>query len=147
MFAQNPYKNMKRILFSLLLPLALSLTAKAQTYSFLTFTETDGTETSVPAAGAVITFDGGILNAQIKGYAAYSFFMDDLVSMRFTETATGIAKQQAAAFASGNVQVYDTTGRLLRSYIGDPAEALQGLKAAGIYVVKANGRTQKRTVR
>jgi len=138
---------MKKTLLSLSLLLVLAATAKAQTYSFLTFTETDGTETSVPAAGTVITFDGGILNAMIKGYPAYSFFMDDLVSMRFTETATGITKPQAATFANGIVQVYDTAGRLLRSYIGDPADALQGLKAAGVYIIKANGRTQKRTVR
>ena len=138
---------MKKTLLSLFLLLALATTAKSQTYSFLTFTETDGTETSIPAMGALITFNGGILNAVIKGYAAYSFSMNELVSMRFTETATGIAKPQTATLTSGSVQVYDTAGRLLRSYTGAPADTLQGLKAAGIYIIKTNGRTQKRTVR
>lgn len=138
---------MKRTLLSLLLFLTLTITAKGQTYSFLTFTETDGTETSIPATGAVITFDGDILNAMIKGYAAYSFFLDELTSMRFTETATGIALPQATVPADGIVQVYDAAGRLVRSYVGNPSAALNGLKAAGVYIIRSGGQTQKRIAR
>ena len=131
----------------MLLLLAFAIATQAQTYNFLTFTETDGTKSSIPAAGTVITFNGGTLNAMTQNKVAHTYSLSNLVSMRFTETATSIAELQTATFATDNVQVYDTAGRLLRNYNGETDAALQGLKAAGIYIIKANGKTQKRTVK
>ncbi|MBQ7635143.1 MAG: T9SS type A sorting domain-containing protein [Bacteroidaceae bacterium] len=122
--------------------------SQAQTYSFLTFTETDGTETSIAAEGTVITFDDGYINATTSDHVAYTFFLSEMASLRFSETATGIENTiLTPAGQQSLVKVYDTAGRLVRAYTGNPDNALNGLKASGVYIVKSNGTTQKRFVR
>lgn len=128
--------------------LLTALGAKAQTYAYLTFTQADGTETSIAAPGTVITFADGNLVATTAASEQTTIALADLASMRFDETATGIETLNAATLpASTPVQVYDLQGRLVTSYAaGDRRAALYGLPA-GIYILRANGRSQKVYVR
>jgi len=125
----------------------LSMAVQAQTYNYLTFTDTDGGETSIAASGAVLTFSGSNVSVSNTAGETLSYSLASLASMRFDETTTAIGCLETTPSKAGLVQVYDTAGRLVRSYVGTSSDALAGEMPAGVYVVKSNGLTQKRFVR
>ncbi len=137
---------MKKTLLPLLL-LFFAVGVKAQTYKYLTFTNTDGEETSIAALGTVITFDGTNVIAKTTDSETYTFSLATLHTMRFAETATAIAQATLSASQNSPVEVYDTTGRLVLRQRANATEKLSEVLPQGIYIIRTGGKTQKRIVR
>lgn len=78
---------MKHILT--LLFCATAITASAQSYDFLTFQKSTGTETSLRSDHVKITFEGGNLVAT-NGSETFSAPLNEMAKMFFSNTATGI---------------------------------------------------------
>ena len=79
---------MQRI-FTLAAFLLLTMGAKAQTYSYLTFQHTDGTQKSLTANGLKITFSGNTLTAtSMEGTTTLA--LTDLSKMFFTSEVSGV---------------------------------------------------------
>lgn len=125
----------------------ISVKAQAQTYNFLTFTETNGNETSVAAAGTVITFAGDNLQVTTTEGNTQVFALTSLSSMRFDETATAIHTLSNNVGLPAIVKIYDTSGRLVRSAVNTATEALTEGLPAGIYIINDGRKTTKQLVR
>lgn len=138
-------KIMKLLFFCCVM--ALSATASAQSYSYLTLRKTVGDETSLKAEGLKITFSNGQLVAT-NGEETVSVPLSDMGSMFFSAQPTAIAstsvakgfeasivngKLHASVPAGVEVKVYNIDGRLM------PASGL----LPGVYVVKAGSQTLK----
>lgn len=127
--------------------MAISTTASAQSYSYLTLRKAVGDETSLKVDGLKITFSNGQLVAT-NGEETVSVPLSEMGSMFFSAQPTAIASTSAAGGfeasivhgtfhatvpAGVEVKVYSTDGRLM------PTSGLQ----PGVYVVKAGSQTLK----
>lgn len=137
---------MKKALLALFV--SLGLTASAQTYNYLTIVYSEGRETSIAAPGTVITFDSdnNQMTATTTSGFHYVLALWLLQSMHFSESPTAIKEVSTMPSADSLVEVYDTTGRLVQSFWGKADGSLPDKIPAGIYVIRANGRTFKRIV-
>ena len=112
---------MQRI-FTLAAFLLLMMGAKAQTYSYLTFQHTDGTQKSLTANGLKITFSGNTLTAtSMEGTTTLA--LTDLSKMFFTSEVSGVLNptdgQTLVTIGEGSVSVSAPVGTTIRVYTTD----------------------------
>ena len=124
----------------------------AQTYSFLTVETSDGAQRSFATDQIYITFSNDnnmvISTGATTGTDNVSIPLASLNRMFFSEVATLTQPSDLSALADGTmVTIYDMTGKqLLRTTKqgnGLPTESLP----KGLYIIKANGITQKMYIR
>ncbi len=129
---------MKKIVLFLITAVA-SIGASAQTYSYLTFSETSGTETSISVSGLSITYSNGNMIAT-NSAGTTTIALTSLSKMYFSETATvGIVINKASK--AQPVTVYSVSGVKIGSFTN--ATALKAALRQGVYVIEANGETSK----
>lgn len=114
--------------------------AHAVTYPYLTFQKADGTVVSMGVESLTMTFSDGKLFVS-NGTDTHTLTVSELSSMYFSATdATGI-KEVPNIAPNAELEVFDIQGVNLGNF-----PDLQTMKAKvkpGMYVVKANGKTQK----
>ena len=79
---------MRKVLFTTLLLLAATLTAGADTYNYMVFEASDGTQLSMTADGLKLVYSDGTLTA-ISGDVSRTFAVSDLNRMFFSDTMQG----------------------------------------------------------
>jgi hypothetical protein len=124
---------MKKILF-LLTILVGTLTAQADSYSYLTFETTDGAKASVSVSDLTLTISGTTLTAGTQ-----SFTLSNLSKMYFSttdESTTGIEEITSATLDEAT-DIYDLQGH----------KATKEQMRRGVYIVKTKQRTYKMVVR
>lgn len=129
---------MKKVLLVLLMMTGM-LTAHADSYTYLTFEKSDGTQTSVALSSLSITISGTTLTAGDQ-----SFALADLTKMYFT-TADVTAIDEVKAAVSGEVEVFSMNGVAMGKFT-TMQEAMSSLRT-GVYIVKSNGKTVKVAVK
>ena len=124
---------MKKILF-LLTILVGTLTAQADSYSYLTFETTDGAKASVSVSDLTLTISGTTLTAGTQ-----SFTLSNLSKMYFSttdESTTGIEEITSATLDEAT-DIYDLQGH----------KVTKEQMRRGVYIVKTKQRTYKMVVR
>ena len=124
---------MKKILF-LLTILVGTLTAQADSYSYLTFETTDGAKASVSVSDLTLTISGTTLTAGTQ-----SFTLSNLSKMYFSttdESTTGI-EEITSATRDEATDIYDLQGH----------KVTKEQMRRGVYIVKTKQRTYKMVVR
>lgn len=124
---------MKNIIL-LLTVLAGTMTAQADSYTFLTFETTDGAKASVPVEKLVLTISGTTLTA-----GSQQFTLSNLNKMYFStadETTTGIEEITNVALDEAT-DIYDLQGH----------KVTKEQMRKGVYIVKTKNRTYKMVVR
>ena len=159
---------MRKVLFTTLLLLAATLTAGADTYNYMVFEASDGTQLSMTADGLKLVYNDGTLTA-ISGNVSRTFAVSDLNRMFFSDTmqgtdATAIQEIKVAtpgqgattpdqgattpddsssgslgSLASQGYEVYDLSGRRV-------ATSGTQLKP-GLYIFKKGNTTTKRYIK
>ena len=122
----------------LLLAVCTAMMAHANTYQYLVFTNTEGTNTAFSVNNLTLNVDGS--NLQVTNSdGTVSVLLTALKSMQFSEDSI-ISAVENVLNADAAVQVYSVSGSLLGSY-GSLIEAAQTLDA-GAYVVSNGSVTQ-----
>ncbi len=133
-------------LFGLGLSLALGLTASAQSYSYLTFRQADGSETSLKTSGLKLTFADGNLVAT-NGSETATFALANMAKMYFSSSATAISQAStesvSASIVNGTLQVTAPAGTSVSVYGLDGREMPHQGLASGVYVVKVGQKVLK----
>lgn len=133
---------MKKWFFLCAVLLAACGSVKAQTYGYLTFRSTDGTETSLASEGLKITFADGNLVAVNSANASFTASLSKLSWLQFSQTeaettAIGSVEAATAGVASEPAAIYTAGGQRLGT-------RSTGALPAGVYIVKhRDGRTSK----
>lgn len=118
---------------------AVSIGTSAETYNYLTFSETSGAETSVSVSGLSIAYSNGNMIAT-NSSGTTTIALTSLSKMYFSETSTvGIAINSVSE--TQPVTVYSVSGERLGTYT-DVAALKEALRQ-GVYVIEANGETSK----
>ena len=124
---------MKKILL-LLTILVGTLTAQADSYSYLTFETTDGAKASVSVSDLTLSISGTTLTAGTQ-----SFTLSNLSKMYFSttdESTTGIEEITSATLDKAT-DIYDLQGH----------KVTKEQMRRGVYIVKTKQRTYKMVVR
>ncbi len=124
---------MKKIILFLTM-LVGTLTAQADSYTYLTFETTDGAKGSVSVEELTLTISGTTLTAGTQ-----SFTLSNLSKMYFSntdETTTGIEEITSATLDEAT-DIYDLQGH----------KVTKAQMRKGVYIVKTNSRTYKMVVR
>jgi hypothetical protein len=124
---------MKKILL-LLTILVGTLTAQADSYSYLTFETTDGAKASVSVSDLTLSISGTTLTAGTQ-----SFTLSNLSKMYFSttdESTTGIEEITSATLDEAT-DIYDLQGH----------KVTKEQMRRGVYIVKTKQRTYKMVVR
>ena len=124
---------MKKIILFLTM-LVGTLTAQADSYTYLTFETTDGVKASVSVEELTLTISGTTLTAGTQ-----SFTPSNLSKMYFSntdETTTGIEVITSATLDEAT-DIYDLQGH----------KVTKAQMRKGVYIVKTNSRTYKMVVR
>ena len=124
---------MKKIVLFLTM-LVGTLTAQADSYTYLTFETTDGAKGSVSVEELTLTISGTTLTAGTQ-----SFTISNLSKMYFSntdETTTGIEVITSATLDEAT-DIYDLQGH----------KVTKAQMRKGVYIVKTNSRTYKMVVR
>jgi hypothetical protein len=127
------YVYMKKIILFLTM-LVGTLTAQADSYTYLTFETTDGAKGSVSVEELTLTISGTTLTAGTQ-----SFTLSNLSKMYFSntdETTTGIEVITSATLDEAT-DIYDLQGH----------KVTKAQMRKGVYIVKTNSRTYKMVVR
>ena len=127
------YVYMKKIILFLTM-LVGTLTAQADSYTYLTFETTDGVKASVSVEELTLTISGTTLTAGTQ-----SFTLSNLSKMYFSntdETTTGIEVITSATLDEAT-DIYDLQGH----------KVTKEQMHKGVYIVKTNSRTYKMVVR
>ena len=128
------YNTMMKKIFILLTVLLATLTAQAESYTYLTFETTDGAKASVAVENLTLTINGTTLTA-----GSQQFTLSNLSKMYFStsdETATGIEEITSASIEEAT-DIYDLQGHKVSK------EQMR----KGVYIVKTKSRTYKMVVR
>ena len=142
--------------------LLLAAGAKAQTYSYLTFQQTDGTQKSLTANGLKITFSGNTLIAT-SAEGTTTLPLTGLTKMFFASEVSGVLNptggQTLVTIGEGSIsvlapvgitiRVYTTGGRLLANFRkrwSGTEEICSGLEH-GLYLVSVGSVTSKVYIR
>lgn len=142
--------------------LLLAVGAKAQTYSYLTFQQTDGTQKSLTANGLKITFSGNTLTAT-SAEGTTTLPLTGLTKMFFASEVSGVLNptggQTLVTIGEGSIsvlapvgttiRVYTTGGRLLTNFRkrwSGTEEICSGLER-GLYLVSVGSVTSKVYIR
>jgi hypothetical protein len=139
---------MRKVLFTTLLLLAATLTAGADTYNYMVFEASDGTQLSMTADGLKLVYNDGTLTA-ISGNVSRTFAVSDLNRMFFSDTMQGtdataiqeikVATPGDASSDYSGYEVYDLSGRRV-------ATSGTQLKP-GLYIFKKGNTTTKRYIK
>ena len=119
---------MKKIIL-LLTVLAGTMTAQADSYTFLTFETTDGAKASVPVEKLVLTISGTTLTA-----GSQQFTLSNLNKMYFStaDETTGISEElRVNSEEMATATFYDLHGKIV-----DKSKL-----SKGVYIVKTKNRT------
>ena len=135
---------MKHILT--LLFCASAITASAQSYDFLTFQKSTGTETSLRSDHVKITFEGGNLVAT-NGSETFRAPLNEMAKMFFSNTATGIQSVNTsddASIVNGHLSTNAPVGSRI-CVIGMDGRQLNPNApiSKGTYLVRINNTTFK----
>lgn len=124
-----------------------SITMSADSYSYLVFRQTGGSETSLTASKLKITFADGNAVATTADGTVKAFALSDLSAMYFSNTNTGaVTDISATANPLEQVAVFSMMG--VQVATGTAASVLTGGSLdPGVYVVKSNSTTYKILVR
>ena len=122
----------------LLLAVCTAMMAHANTYQYLVFTNTEGTNTAFSVNNLTLNVDGS--NLQVTNSdGTVNVLLTALKSMQFSENSI-ISAVENVLNADAAVQVYSVSGSLLGSY-ASLMEAAQTLDA-GTYVISNGSVTQ-----
>lgn len=126
---------------------AVAGTAAADSYDYLTFRTSDGTEQSITAVGTKITFSNGSLVAT-NGSTTVTKTLSDMSAMYFATTASGIAdvttNAVSAAIVDGRLSVNAPAGTTVRLYGADGRQLSTSARLErGVYVVRVGSQTFK----
>lgn len=128
---------MRKVLFLLLIVSAVGV-AKADSYDYFVFKQSDGTETSLSSSNLRITFaDGKMVASSSSGN--FSVALSQLSSMYFSNTATAI--ESVSVDSNEDAAVYDLKGVLVAK--GKNNSQLTSSLAPGIYIKKVGDTTSK----
>ena len=122
----------------LLLAVCLAMMAHANTYQYLVFTNTEGTNTAFSVKDLTLKVEGSDLQVT-NADGTVSILLTAMKSMQFSEDSI-ISAVENVLNADAAVQVYSVSGSLLGSY-GSLMEAAQTLNA-GAYVISNGSVTQ-----
>ena len=124
---------MKKILL-LLTILVGTLTAQADSYSYLTFETTDGAKASVSVSDLTLSISGTTLTAGTQ-----SFTLSNLSKMYFstTDESTTSIEEITSATLDEATDIYDLQGH----------KVTKEQMRRGVYIVKTKQRTYKMVVR
>lgn len=133
-------------LLGLGLGLAFGLTASAQSYSYLTFRQANGSEKSISTSGLKLTFADGNLVAT-NGTETVTYALSDMAKMYFSTTTTAISQAEtgnvSAAIVNGTLQVNAPAGTRVSVYAIDGREMPHEGLTSGAYVVKVGNKVLK----
>lgn len=126
---------------------AVAGTAAADSYDYLTFRTSDGTEQSITAVGTKITFSNGSLVAT-NGSESVTKTLSDMSAMYFATTASGIADVTtdavSAAIVDGCLTVNAPAGTAVSLYGTDGRQLSTSARLErGVYVVRVGSQTFK----
>ena len=136
---------MKKFFLTLSLVVAVTLTANASNYDYLTVQKSDGTAVSFPSSGLTITFSGGNMIITQSGTPT-TLPLSALSKMFFGDSdVSGIEAmtQEKPSVEAG--EVFDLQGRRVATQMH--LTNMQGKLPKGIYVVKNGENTVKVTVK
>lgn len=123
---------MKKILF-LLTILVGTLTAQADSYSYLTFETTDGAKASVDVSSLTLTVSGNTLTA-----GSQTFTLSNLSKMYFSNTSETTAIEEiTTATLDEAADIYDLQGH----------KVTKEQMKRGVYIVKTKSKTYKMIVK
>jgi len=143
-YSENSKLNMNKKLLLLIGTCLSGVTVCADTYSYLTFQKSDGSAVSVSVSSLTMTFADGKLVVS-NGTDNQELAVADLTSMNFSKTGTSAIKDVVISDADGEIEAFSLQGVSYGKF-----KSLQTFKsdaAAGVYVIKGNGKTQKTAVR
>ena len=118
--------------------------AHADTYPYLSFQKADGTVVSMDAESLTMTFSDGKLVVS-NGSDAQTFTVAELSAMYFSAADATAIKDVSITASDGAVEAFDLQGVSLGKY--SDIRSLKEKVKAGVYVVKANGKTRKITIK
>jgi hypothetical protein len=133
---------MKKLLLLFAMLALASTNIFAGDYDYLTVQKTDGSQVSFTSTGLTITFSGGNLVATQNGTST-NLTLTDLSKMFFASSPTGIENVETTA--ATKAIVYSIDGVKIGTF--DNAATLGSQLKKGVYIVKANGKTTKITVK
>ena len=123
----------------LVLAACLSMMAQAATYSYLVFTNTDGSTTAFNVSNLTLTVSGSNLKVS-NDEGTVNLVLTDLASMHFS-TSAELSAIENVLDADQPVQVFSLSGASVGKF-GSLVEAVKSL-SAGAYVVSNGSVTQK----
>ena len=127
----------------LLLAVCTTMMTYANTYQYLVFTNTEGTNTAFSVKNLMLNVEDGTLQVT-NADGTISLLLTALKSMQFSEDGTLTALENVLD-ADAPVQVFSVSGTSLGVY-GSLIEAAQTLKA-GAYVISNGSVTQTVVIR
>lgn len=142
------FYKMKRLFSLALLAVSATCGAYAQSYDYLTFQQTDGTEKALPAVGTKITFADGQLVAT-NGTETLTYSVADVQKMFFAAAASGIASAEvgssiSATIVDGQLKVNAPTGTAVALYNAEGRRISTSARLdKGLYVVRVGNETLK----
>jgi len=133
---------MKKVLMTFVAIAAVNI-ALADSYTYLTLVEQDGTKTSLTAVGLTITFaDGNLVATNETTSESKTIALSSLASLNFSttqETTTGINTLEKEDFSLSEADaIYDLNGRQIP--VGNSLPK-------GIYIIKKDNATHKIHIR
>lgn len=131
---------MKKLFLTLVVAVAMVMTANANGYEYLTIQKSDGTMISLASSGLTITFENGNLIATQNGETT-TLELNSLSKMFFAETTD--IQMPSNALETGDV--FDLQGRRVASKV--QLKNLQNQLPKGIYIVKNGQKTVKVTIK
>jgi len=122
-------------LFLLLTLMIGTLTAQAESYTYLTFETTDGAKVSVEVSSLTITISGTTLTA-----GSQSFTLTNLSKMYFSASneTTGISEELRVESEEFATAIYDLQGRKISK---------DQMRSGQVYIVKTKNGTHKIAVK
>ena len=133
---------MKRFFLILTLAIAVTMTANADDYEYLTVQKSDGTAVSFLSLGLTITFSGGNMVVTQNGTST-PLALSSLSKMFFSNSdVSGI---QIATQKNATVEVFDLQGRRIAAQMRMADVNTQLPK--GVYIVKKGDASVKVTVK
>ena len=118
--------------------------AHADNYPYLTFQKADGSTVSMETTSLSFTFSDGKLIGT-NGSESVELVVADLTSMRFTANDVNGIKDVSPADGNNKIEAFSLLGVSLGKF--DSLQTFRNKAAAGVYIIKSNGETQKITVR
>lgn len=108
----------------------------------ITISRTDGSSTSIPLSELQsIKFNDGSMIVNKKDRKQQCFIIDEIAIITFEDITTAINVLTRGNLSNGSISITDMSGRTV--YTGKVTDAGHTRLPAGIYVLRANGKTCK----